>query len=190
MPETEPQELKKWSAAVALVVATGASGDELIVVRRARYPGDPWSGHIALPGGRAEPGDRSLEETARRETLEETGIDLRKSECVTSLAPVTPQSTGAPLVLITPFVFRYRGAKQVTLSSELVEAWWVPVEEFEQPGAWRTTTIATSGGIPITTRAFELRGHTLWGLTERVIAEFLAMRASGQGMQPEQGQRF
>lgn len=180
-------ELKRRPAAVAVVVVAGDSGDELLVVRRAMYPGDPWSGHIALPGGSSEPGDHSLEETARRETLEETGIDLAESECVAALGSVVPQSKGAPRVSITPFVFRHRGARLVTLSPEIVESWWIPVAEFENPGAWRTTTIATPSGILINTRAFELRGHTLWGLTERVIDEFMEMRALGRPQRERPG---
>jgi 8-oxo-dGTP pyrophosphatase MutT (NUDIX family) len=169
---------RRRPAAVAVVVARGDSGDELLVVRRAVYPGDPWSGHIALPGGSAEPDDRTLEETARRETLEETGIDLGPVGAAVALAPVMPQSPGAPLVSITPFVFQYTGDKRIAVSPEIVEGWWVPVAQLENPGAWRTTTLATGSGFSIRTRAFELHGYTLWGLTERVIDEYLAMRAS------------
>jgi len=61
-------------AAVAVVFRI-AAGDslELLMIERASYEGDPWSGHIACPGGRMEPGDRDLEVTAVRETREETG---------------------------------------------------------------------------------------------------------------------
>jgi 8-oxo-dGTP pyrophosphatase MutT (NUDIX family) len=171
-------EINERRAAVAVVIAAGDLGDDLLLVRRATYPGDPWSGHIALPGGGAEPGDGSLEETARRETLEETGIDLRRSDCLASLAPVTPRSRGVPLVSVAAFVFRYDGDRRVTMSPEIVEAWWVPVADLEKPEAWQITTIATADGLSIDARAFQLRGHTLWGLTERILYEFLVMRRS------------
>lgn len=163
-------------AAVGVVVAPGHSGEELLVVRRASFPGDPWSGHIALPGGGVEPSDASLEATARRETLEETGIDLRGSLCTAALEPVTPRSRGAPLVSVSPFVFRYSGDKLVTLSPEIVEAWWVPVKEFERADAWQMTTIVTADGLTFEARAFQMRGHPLWGLTERILDEFLMRR--------------
>ena len=40
-------------AAVALVLRPGDAGElELLLIKRADYEGDPWSGHVALPGGR------------------------------------------------------------------------------------------------------------------------------------------
>ncbi|MEO7104245.1 MAG: CoA pyrophosphatase [Gemmatimonadaceae bacterium] len=163
-------------AAVAVVVRPGDLGDELLVVRRATYPGDPWSGHIALPGGGAESTDGSLEATARRETLEETGIDLFGSDCLCELDTVAPQSIGAPLVSVAPFVFRYRGDKSLRLSTEIVEAWWVSVAEFERADAWSTVPIAIGDGRPLHVRAFQMHGYPLWGLTGRILDEFLAFR--------------
>jgi 8-oxo-dGTP pyrophosphatase MutT (NUDIX family) len=51
---------------------------KLLFIKRADAVGDPWSGHMAFPGGRYEVGDQSLLETAVRETREETAIDIRR----------------------------------------------------------------------------------------------------------------
>ncbi len=89
-------------AAVALIFRAGGSGEpELLFIRRAEYPGDPWSGQVAFPGGRSEEGDSSLEDTAVRETLEETGIDIRASgRILGALDELQPQSVRLPELVV------------------------------------------------------------------------------------------
>src|SRR6266581_316587 len=65
-------------AAVAVVLREGAEGAELIVIHRSHRRGDPWSGHMALPGGRQDAADRDLVATVTRETREEVGVDLER----------------------------------------------------------------------------------------------------------------
>ena len=66
-----------WSAATALVLADVGDGRaDVLFIERASRPGDRWSGQMALPGGKHEQGDESLEATAVRETREETGVLL------------------------------------------------------------------------------------------------------------------
>src|SRR5579863_6444108 len=64
------------TAAVAVVVRDTEEGDEVLLIKRAERDGDPWSGHIALPGGRVQKQDESFKATAVRETREEVGVDL------------------------------------------------------------------------------------------------------------------
>ncbi|HET6451474.1 MAG TPA: NUDIX domain-containing protein, partial [Spirochaetia bacterium] len=46
----------------------GLARARVLIIKRAERPGDPWSGHLALPGGHAEPGDPSLLAAALRVT--------------------------------------------------------------------------------------------------------------------------
>ncbi|RHY81058.1 hypothetical protein DYB35_002889 [Aphanomyces astaci] len=57
---------------------------ELLFIRRAINPRDRWSGHIAFPGGRVEAGESALD-AARRETMEEVGVDLTHAEVLGQL---------------------------------------------------------------------------------------------------------
>ena len=63
----EVQDAVARRAAVAILIRCGERDEpEVLFIQRAEYEGYPWSGHIAFPGGREEPGDESLFETAIR----------------------------------------------------------------------------------------------------------------------------
>ena len=81
LEEREPSILEPEGkhAAVALMLRE-REGLEVFVIKRADRVGDPWSGHMALPGGRKEPTDEDAYDTARRETIEEVGVDLSEGK--------------------------------------------------------------------------------------------------------------
>ena len=98
-------------AAVALVFA-GRDGDlRLCFIRRATHPRDPWSGQMALPGGRATPADASLCAAAVRETHEEVGLSLARARYLGALPPIALVRHGRPTTgSVAPFVFYAGGA--------------------------------------------------------------------------------
>lgn len=164
-------------AAVAVVLSRVTRGTfddgDLLLVRRATYPGDPWSGHIALPGGRREPDDATLEDTAERETLEETGIDLRAARCIAALPEIVPRTVQRPALVIRPYVFAYHGDRRVTLSDEIADAWWHPIAELRCAEAWQMREVRV-GDASCSVRGYAWQGHVIWGITERIIAELFA----------------
>jgi 8-oxo-dGTP pyrophosphatase MutT (NUDIX family) len=168
-------------AAVALILRAGdADALELLLIRRAAYAGDPWSGPIALPGGREEPGDASLAATAMRETCEETAIDLaRDGRIIGQLDDVQPRTAVLPRIIITPFV-AVLGAParpSLTLSPEVADAFWVPLAVLRAPHAATEVVLDLAGG-PRRVRCFQYGGHIIWGLTERILRQFLELVAS------------
>jgi 8-oxo-dGTP pyrophosphatase MutT (NUDIX family) len=79
----EPKTLTSPSnqgAAVAVVLREADGGPEVLFIERARRAGDPWSGHMAFPGGRIDPEDAHARGAAERETREEVGVDLAGAE--------------------------------------------------------------------------------------------------------------
>ncbi|NNL85157.1 MAG: NUDIX domain-containing protein, partial [Myxococcales bacterium] len=60
-----------------MIFRENSAHTEVLFIERARHPDDPWSGHMALPGGRLDPVDASLRAAAERETREEVGVELR-----------------------------------------------------------------------------------------------------------------
>jgi len=165
-------------AAVALLLrARDREPVELLMIKRATYAGDPWSGHVALPGGRQEPGE-TLEQTAIRETFEETSLDLSHHGVLLGrLDDVQPRVVSLPRLVITPFVGAMAGDGALTLSDEVAEAFWISIDALRAPEATRDVVLELTGG-PRRVPAFEHGGRTIWGLTERILRQFLALTST------------
>jgi 8-oxo-dGTP pyrophosphatase MutT (NUDIX family) len=165
-------------AAVALILRLGDAGAlELLMIKRAVFAGDPWSGHVALPGGRQEPGDLTLEETAVRETREETAVDVRaRGRILGTLDELEPRTPVLPPIVITPFVAVAERDVEVVPSPEVALAFWVPLAALQDPSASREIVLELTGG-PRTVPSFQHEGYTIWGLTERILRQFLALLA-------------
>jgi 8-oxo-dGTP pyrophosphatase MutT (NUDIX family) len=166
-------------AAIAAVLRQGEDDLELLVIRRAERPSDPWSGHMALPGGRAEPEDGSLSRTAVRETREEVGLDLDEcGELLGELDDIVPGGSRGLMtnLLVRPFVWWARGAVELVPSGiEVDEIHWVPLGALLS-GAHDDTYPFTWRGEPIVLPAYRLNASEprwVWGMTHRVLERFL-----------------
>jgi 8-oxo-dGTP pyrophosphatase MutT (NUDIX family) len=163
-------------AAVAAIFRV-ASHDalELLMIERASYAGDPWSGHIAFPGGRREPYDVTLLDTALRETREETGVDiLTAGRVLGALERVDPLSPSLPPLSIAPFVALLTREVSLSISDEVAGAFWVPLAALQHVDASREVEVTLSNGTARRVRAFVHGGYTIWGLTERILRDLLS----------------
>ncbi|MDP9202836.1 MAG: CoA pyrophosphatase [Gemmatimonadota bacterium] len=163
-------------AAVALIIRAGEDGaPELLFIKRSDYPGDPWSGQVAFPGGREEGADPTLTDTAIRETREETGIDLvRDGTVIGVLDDLRPQTARLPAVIVRPYVVLLNRFEPLLLSDEVALAFWVPLVAFTDAPSWRDTNVLARG-VQMNRRAFHHQGHVIWGMTERILAQLLAL---------------
>ena len=170
-------------ASVALMLRTNearrsehVSGTEVFIIRRARNERDPWSGHMAFPGGRHEPTDTDLSFTARRETHEETGLQIASHEQLGKIDDVQGRSKGRSIgLVISCYVFGVgeSGFATPALNYEVDECFWVPIEWFTdpdrqmryQPPQPHTDEYA---GVRITDDPADV----VWGLTYRFMTDF------------------
>ena len=163
-------------AAVAILIRMGESGGpEIFFILRAVFEGDPWSGHVAFPGGRSEPVDTSLLETAIRETREETQLELGKgAHLLGQLDDLHPRTVRLPAVIVRPFVFLVSDTGAPVLSSEVADAFWVPLEVLLDRSVWHDATVQ-AGDVEISRFAFHHQGYVVWGMTERILSGLLAL---------------
>jgi 8-oxo-dGTP pyrophosphatase MutT (NUDIX family) len=157
-------------AAVALVLRDGPTGVELLFIRRAEHPEDPWSGQMAFPGGRSEPGDVDLLATAVRETEEEIGVDLaREGEYLGSLDEVRAMARLRPVDLaITPFVFRLRGDVALSPNHEVRSTHWIPLDELVREDR-RSVMDYPYQGSTLQFPCLRVEDVVIWGLTYRMF---------------------
>ena len=106
-PHVVPRSAELKVAAVAAVFRQRADDVEVLMIHRAEDPRDPWSGHMAFPGGRVEGGDQDPPAAAVRETREEVGLDLETNGILLGrLSDVAAVGRGRPMSLvIEPFVY-------------------------------------------------------------------------------------
>ncbi|HJQ21960.1 MAG TPA: CoA pyrophosphatase [Gemmatimonadaceae bacterium] len=161
-------------AAIALVFRLGELGEpELLMIKRAEHEQDPWSGHVACPGGRMEPGDRDLEQTAIRETWEETGIDVgRVGRVLGTLDDISPRTPVLPPIVIRPFVAAVASDVEIVASPEVAAAFWVPLTALRERAAWGSGIVQVRG-VDREVSTFTHQAYLVWGLTERVLRQLL-----------------
>ncbi len=169
----EVEEAGVRRAAVVLILRLGPESGEpqIFFIQRATYDTDPWSGQVAFPGGREEPGDESLIQTAIRETWEDVAA---AGEIIGQLHDLRPHTVRLPAVIVRPFVALLGQCTEPVLSHEVADCFWVPLAKLRDDTGWRDT-IVTAGGLEFTRRAFHHDGFVVWGMTERILSSFLEL---------------
>ncbi len=174
-----PQELDghdTW-AAVAIAVREGTEGPEVFMIKRAEHADDPWSGHMAFPGGRQDDKDADLIATVRREALEEVGLCLDKdADPLGRLDDLQAVARGARLgMVIRPFVFElHRGVDIIKHNYEVAETIWAPLGPMAR-GEVDAMRPYSFQGRELALPAYDIDGRVVWGLTYHMLRSFLAL---------------
>ena len=150
---------------------------EVLLLQRQIAKRDPWSGQVSFPGGRSKTGESPLE-TAKREAMEETGIDLDRCEIVGRLESVLP---GNFSIRVTPFlVIAPRGATVKIDHVEIVDYFWVSLDFFADEKNSQIYTFSRFGRT-IQTPSFVVAGkYVVWGMTLRIILNLISELGQNQ----------
>ncbi|UCC25435.1 MAG: CoA pyrophosphatase [Gemmatimonadales bacterium] len=175
-PLAPPANSHRIQAAVALVLREPDPVD-LLLIKRSESPRDPWSGHMALPGGRLESGDAHLLETAMRETVEETGVVLAgAARFLGRLPTLMPTSRRLPPISVAPHVFLAGGGLTAQPASGEVESvHWVSLEALRRGAYHDEVEIHFPDEGPRRFPCYRVEGEVVWGMTYRILTEFLAL---------------
>lgn len=161
-------------SAVAIIYRYRNEECELLLIRRAIRPGDPWSGHMAFPGGIIQPDDNSASDAAIRETHEEIGINLYKcarfSKRLSDL--LTRRHHKFLPMVVSPFLFLLTHKVEFTTNEEVDEVIWVPLAYFKDP-ANRETMIWQVGPLKLRLPCVRYQGYMIWGLTYMMIQDVI-----------------
>jgi 8-oxo-dGTP pyrophosphatase MutT (NUDIX family) len=150
-------------AAVLVLIGQGPNGPQIVFVERASTM-RTHAGQIALPGGAADPDDKTLVDTALREAVEETGVDRSGIVVLGSLPPAHVAVSGFD---VTAVVAWWQTPSPVTAVDPLEAAavHVIPVADLVDPEQ-RVQVRHPSG---YTGPAFEVNGLLIWGLTAHLI---------------------
>ncbi len=156
----------------AAVAAILDADDRVLLMRRTERAGDPWSGHVSLPGGRHGHGDKDLLSTAIRETREELDVDLAAARVLGQMPVLHPLSSGKHGIEVTPFAFAAPGPLAPKLGAEAAAVFWLPLP-LAASGALDGTYEYAPAGMTFPSWSYE--GHTIWGLTPRILNAVLEL---------------
>ncbi|RMH01439.1 MAG: CoA pyrophosphatase [Chloroflexi bacterium] len=169
-----------WQEAAVLIPLYHNKDGKLTLLLARRTEGGMHGGQIAFPGGKREPGDTSLAETALRETAEEIGLSPANVHIVTQL-PV--QETRTTRFRVHPFL-GYISVLPANLSRserEIAEILHVQVSTLTRPEAEGVVWMDfATWDEPRQVPCYFAGEYPVWGLTYRILRQFLPRLLAGE----------
>ncbi len=162
-------------AAVMIVIKYFKDCNYILFIKRSDVEWDPFSGHMAFPGGKNEKEDKDLLETAYRETLEETGIDLKiNGQLLGRLDDCKPNNPMARNIVVTPYISYLDKKVSIIPNYEVDEALWIPISHLKDESNLEILYKSRDGKI-IEDYNYRFNDYVIWGMTGRVLHQFLEL---------------
>lgn len=141
----------------------------LIFIRRAEYNGI-HSGQVSFPGGMYETGDSSLEFTALRETMEETGMPVETARIIGRLSPLhIPVSN----INVFPYVAVCRVRPDFSPDPKEVQYLIETSLDYLLDSGNHKIKTMNIAGSDVEVPYYDLGNDHIWGATAMILSEFL-----------------
>ncbi len=188
-PQKNPERLETKRSAVTLLLHEFDGDVCVLMIERAKREGDPWSGHMAFPGGRVDPEDAHSYDAALRECEEEVGLTVDSHGGLIgrlSELPTHWRNGLSEKMYVTPFVFALASVPELKPNYEVADTVWVPLSylaELEN----RDEMVWDKDDMHFELPCYYFQGKTIWGLSLGMLDELLL--AVGLASFPNQLQR-
>ena len=167
----------KMCASVAVLRREVESDLEALFIRRAEHDADPWSGHLAFPGGRLDAEDADARCAAERETIEELGIDLGDANHARCLGQLSDVLGHAESIRVSAYVYGISGNPSLRLNHEIREAFWTPLHHCTDPrrqSMREFSYLDRSRPLPTIRLLEDVTAPVLWGITYKFLDDFMS----------------
>ncbi|WP_279254179.1 NUDIX hydrolase [Candidatus Seongchinamella marina] len=167
-------------SAVAMVLQVRQGELNILMIKRAEREGDPWSGHMAFPGGRMDKTDANGYSVAVRETEEEVGLTLGPQDrCLGRLSDLNARPRKHTLgMAVSPFIFHLEREVEFTPNYEVAEVVWVPLEFLLDSGNREKMTWDYKG-VKIPLPCYQYEQRCIWGLSLMMLDELMDLVEGG-----------
>lgn len=183
VPQLQLRRKQRKRSAVAMIVQQRDDNvPHILMIKRAESENDPWSGHMAFPGGRLDPGDAHGFAAAVRETEEEIGVTLGSDDpCWGRLSELSAARPGRPDgMFVSPFVFYLPRNVQFTPNYEVADVVWIPLP-FLLDNSNRTSLDISRDGHRYSLPCYYWGEYCVWGLSLLMLDEMMALMKCPSG---------
>ncbi len=165
--------------ASVLVPVYRKAGGELRLILIRRSDNGAHAGHLAFPGGKRDPCDRSMLDTALREAREEIGLREDQIEILAELPLAETRASGFrvhPFLgrLIQPVAWQ-RNEREVAEIMDLSLAELADAEVSNEDDAMQA-----DASVPRRTPYYRVGDDQLWGLTFRILRGLIPRLQAGE----------
>ncbi len=163
-------------AAVMMILKETENAEySILFIKRPQNAEDVFAGHMAFPGGKKKGEDQTILDTAIRETLEETGIDISKyGRILGELDDFNPVNPKANHYVVTPFVSLLMKDTEIKPNEEVDEAVWIPLSHLKDEKSLEIR-ILDRHMMQVKDYVFHYKDYVIWGMTGRILHKFLSL---------------